>query len=82
MSDDNTISINMKFNKNLKLIEVEHVFKGKGGKEERKKIKKKKKFKIDFDVIHEISNMTLIKGAVAGVDPYCIVVGGRLYCFP
>jgi len=82
MSDDNTISINMKFNKNLKLIEVEHVFKGKGGKEERKKIKKKDKFKIDFDKIDAISDVTLIKGEIAGVDPYCIKVGNKLYCFP
>ena len=82
MSDDNTISINVIFNKNLELKEIVHVYKDKDGKEKSEKINKKEKFKIDFDVIHEISNMTLIKGDVAGVDPYCIVVGGRLYCFP
>jgi len=79
---DTTISINMKFNNKLELQEVMHVYKGKDGKEKTKKIKKKGKFKMGFDKIHKISNMTIIKGDIAGVDPYCIMVGGKLYCFP
>jgi hypothetical protein len=82
MSDKNTISINVKFDSNLDLLDIYHVFKDKNGNEKSKKIKKKDKFKMDFDKIHKISNMTLVKGDVAGVDPYCIVFGGTLYCFP
>jgi len=61
MSDDNTVSITMEFDKNLK---------------------EKKKFKVNFDKIDAISDVTLIKGEIAGVDPYCIKVGKKLYCFP
>ena len=82
MSDDNTVSITMEFDKNLKLKEVIHVTKDKDGKEKCEKIKEKKKFKVDFDKIDAISDVTLIKGEIAGVDPYCIKVGKKLYCFP
>lgn len=79
---DNTISINLKLNNKLEVIGVEHVHKGKDGKKKCTKIKKKKKFKMGFDKVHEVCSMTIIKGDIAGVDPYCIIVGGRLYCFP
>ncbi|MEN8205015.1 MAG: hypothetical protein ABFS24_03270 [Pseudomonadota bacterium] len=82
MSDDNTISINLKFNKNLKLKEIVHIFKDKNGNEKSKKIKAKKKFKVDFDKVDAMCDVTLIRGEIAGVDPYCIKVGGTLYCFP
>jgi len=82
MSDKNTISINVKFDKDLTLLDIEHVYEDQKGNKKSKNIKKKDKFKIDFDKIHTISNMTLIKGDVAGVDPYCILIGGQLFCFP
>ena len=82
MSDDNTVSITMEFDKNLKLKEVIHVTKDKDGKEKHEKIKEKKKFKVNFDKIDAVSDVTLIKGEIAGVDPYCIKVGKKLYCFP
>jgi hypothetical protein len=82
MSDDNTISINLIFKKNLELKEIVHVYKDKNGNEKNKKIKAKEKFKVNFDKIDAISDVTLIKGEIAGVDPYCIKVGKKLYCFP
>jgi hypothetical protein len=84
MSDDNTKCIIMKFNKDLELEGVWHEYKDNQGNDKKDKIKEKKgkKFKIEFDEVKATSNLTLMKGDIAGVDPYCIIYKGKLYCFP
>lgn len=84
MSDDKTKFIILKFDNSLKLKEVWHEYKDNNGNDKKVKIEKKKgkKFKIEFDELKATSDVTLLKGDIAGVDPYCIRVGGTLYCFP
>lgn len=82
MSDDDTKYIIVKFDKHLKVKEVWHEYKDNNGNDKKDEIKEKQKFKIDFDVIHDMTDVTLIRGDRDGEDPYCIKVGKKLYCFP
>jgi hypothetical protein len=74
--------INLKFDADLNLIDVEHVYKDKEGKEKKVKEKQRNKFNVDLDKVLETAEVSLIKGDKAGKDPYYVIYNGRLYCFP